>query len=266
MDTTLGGDIVEPRPEQEGSLLTAVMPPTAPHRRGWSRAAPCLPWAEGTGRPWPGWHRLLATIRFVPLYLGASWLLFWPTARPVPGNIVIDSERLRPLLYEIPDLSQDRLGFLLSMLTAPWLNHNLVQLVYVTLLLLLAGIPFEVREGTGRTVVIFFGTTLAGAVAAGILLHLLYPELVDSPFWQQAWERTWSGGSAGAFGLIGATAARARRPLPLLALVVLWEANLVVWYLREYTPAFHLSALAVGFIVARYALPPLQRRPAVTAP
>ena len=44
-------------------------------------------------------------------------------------------------------------------------------------------------------------------------------------------------------------------PWPLLALVVLWEANLVWWYLREYTPAFHISALAIGFAVTRYGLP-----------
>ena len=102
----------------------------------------------------------------------------------------------------------------------------------------------------------FFGTTLAGALVAGLLLHALYPEHWNTAFAEHAWNRTWSGGSAGTFGLLGALAARARRPLPLLALFVLWEANVVWWYLREYTPAFHLTALAVGFLVARYAVLP----------
>jgi hypothetical protein len=61
---------------------------------------------------------------------------------------------------------------------------------------------------------------------------------------------------------MGALAARARRPWPLLGVFVLWEANVVGWYLREYTPAFHLSALLAGFAVARYVVPPPRRDPA----
>jgi hypothetical protein len=226
-------------------------------RRGPGRSgplAPYLPWVDGMTRHWPSWRRLPRSALFTLLYLAASWALFLPMARPVPGNVVIDTDRLRPFLYEIPDLSGDRGGFLVSMLTATWLNHNLVQLAYVTLLLLLVGVPFEAHEGTTRTAIVFFGTTLAGALAAGLLLHLVYPGVLDTPFLAAAWTRTWSGGSAGAFGLMGATAARARRPLPILAVVVLWEASLVSVYLREYTPAFHLSALAVGFVLGRWVL------------
>jgi len=226
----------------------------APRRR--ERLARYRPWGDETGGYWPSWRRLPRAAPFSLLYLAISWALFLPAARPAPGNVVVDTDRLRPFLYEIPDLSGDPLGFFGSMATAPWLNHNLVQLAYVTFLLLLVGVPFEAREGTARTMLVFFGTTLAGAVAAGLLLHLLYPAVWDTPFLRGAWERSWSGGSAGAFGLIGATAARARRPLPLLALVVLWEAVLVWAYLREWTPAFHLTALAVGFALARWAVRP----------
>ena len=196
---------------------------------------------------------------FVLVYLAASWLLFLPAAERAPGNYVIDTERLRPLLYEIPDLSRDLPGFARSMLTAPWFNHNAVQLVYVTVLLLLFGLPFEAREGTARTVVLFFGTTLVAALVAGLLLHLLYPEVWSTPFAEHAWERSWSGGSAGSFGVMGALAARARVPWLLLALFTFWEVNVVWWYLREYTPAFHVTALLVGFLITRYALP--ARRP-----
>ena len=195
----------------------------------------------------------------MPVYLAVSWLLFLPAARPGSGNYVIDTERVRPLLYSIPDLSRDPLGAFAASVTAPWLNHNVVQLVYVTALLLVAGVLFEAHEGTARIAAIFFGTTAVGAVAAGILLHALYPELWATPFAERAWERTWSGGSAGTFGLLGALAARARRPWPLLALFVFWEANVVWRYLREYTPAFHLTALAAGFLVARYLVRPPRR-------
>ena len=223
---------------------------------------PFRPWADGSGRAWPGWRGLPRAAPFVPVYLAVSWLLFLPTAKPVPGNYVIDAARVRPLLYHIPDLSRNPPATLAAAVTAPWLNHNAVQLLYVTALLLLFGLVFEVREGTARTAAIFLGTTVAGALGAGLLLHALYPEVWANAFAERAWQRTWSGGSAGCFGVMGALAARARRPWPLLALFALWEVNVVWWYLREYTPAFHLTALAVGFLAARYAVPPPKREPA----
>ncbi|MBA3644227.1 MAG: rhomboid family intramembrane serine protease [Chloroflexia bacterium] len=235
---------------------------TTDSRLRW-RLRRCLPWSDGSGRPWPGWLR---SAPFCAIYLIASWVIFLPQARPVPGNWVIDTERVRPWLYDIPNLSQDFPRFLQSLVTATWLNHNVVQLAYVTLLLLLVGVRFEAREGTLRTMTVFFATTLVGAVVAGLLLHLLYPEFWSSPMAEKAWNRPWSGGSAGAFGLMGATAARAPVPWPLLAIFVLWEANVVYWYLHEYTPAFHISALFAGYLLTRYLLPARRASPARTAP
>lgn len=232
-------------------------PPASPvrHGAGADRLAPFRPWSDRSGRSWQGWRRLPRAAPFVLGYLAVSWTPFLPMARPAPGNVVIDTGRVDRFLYHIPDLTRDFPRALFSLATAPWLNHNLVQLVYVTVLLLGVGLAVEAREGTRRTIGLFFGTTFAGAVFAGLLLHAIYPEVWDNRFLAHAWERTWSGGSAGCFGLLGALAARARVPWPLLALVVLWEVNLVYWYLREFTSAFHLSALLVGFLVARYLLP-----------
>ncbi len=256
-----------------GCILAAGPPTPAPGRPGHRRSpgaarllpagslAPFLPWADEAPRPWPGWRRLPRAAPFVVGYLATSWLLFVPLARPAAGNVVIDYERVGPLLFRIPDLRHRPSRALANLATAPWLNHNLVQLAYVSGLLLLVGPPFEAREGTARTAGLFFGTSVAGAVAAGLGLHVLYPRRWDTPFAEKAWRRTWSGVSAGVFGLTGAVAARARVPWPLLGLVVLWEANLVRWYLREYTPAFHLGALLAGFVATRYALPPRRRDP-----
>ena len=57
---------------------------------------------------------------------------------------------------------------------------------------------------------------------------------------------------------MGALAARALRPWLLLGLFALWEINVAIWYLEEYTPAFHLTALLTGFLVTRRALPPIR--------
>jgi hypothetical protein len=74
-------------------------------------------------------------------------------------------------------------------------------------------------------------------------------------------ERLWGGGSAGAFGLMGGYAARARRPWLLLLAFTLWEINVEAWFLRSYTPAFHLTAMAVGFLWVRYGMKPPRPAP-----
>lgn len=234
----------------------AVTRPTL--RSGAARIAPFFPWTDGTGRPWPSWRRLPVAAPFVVVYLAASWVLFVSLAARRDGHYAIDQEALRPFLYGIPDLTDRPLRVLTALLTAPFLNHNDVQIVYVTVLLLLFGVLFEVKEGTLRTALLFFGTTWLGAIVAGALVHLIYPDLLDQRIVEKAWERTWSGGSAGAFGIMGAFAARARRPWPLLLLMIVWELNVGFWYLQHLTPAFHLTALAAGFLVTRFFLRPVR--------
>lgn len=217
------------------------------------------PWGERAGRYFPAPRQIYRRCPAVILYILVSVAFFLPTARRVPGNYVTDQDPVRHLFFAIPDLSEHFGLALRSLFTAPFFNHNAVQLVYVILLLLLFGISFEYREGWWRTILVFFVSSFAGAVSAGLLLHLVYPDLVDTPLLQQAWNRSWSGGSAGCFGIMGATAARAPVPWPMLILIVGWEATVVTVYLREYTPAFHLSALLAGFVLARYVIRPPAR-------
>jgi len=225
------------------------------------RIAPFLPWSDGTGRRWVGWKGLPRRVPFVPVYLVVSWGLFIPAAERRGNKYWIDEEAVEQFLFAVPDLSRNFPAALFTLVTAPWLNHDSLQLIYVTALLLMFGLVFEFREGTWRTAALFFGTTFAAAVIAGFALHLIYPELLDRPFLEKAWQRTWSGGSAGCFGLMGALAARARRPGPLLVLFVGWELFILWANLRSYTTAFHLTALTTGFVVTRYLLPPVRRVP-----
>ena len=226
----------------------------------WGALAPFLPWTDGTGRRWQGWRRLPLMAPFVLFYIVISWALYLPLADPDNARRTIDRDRVDAFVYHIPHLTEDVPRVVRSLATAIFLNHNLVQLRYVTVLLLLFGVIFELREGTRRTALLFAGTTYAGAIFAGVLLHVIYPEIIDNAFLTRAWERTWSGGSAGCFGLMGALAARAPRPWLLLGVFILWEVNVAWWYLKEYTPAFHLTALFTGFLVTRYILRPIRGR------
>lgn len=219
-----------------------------------------LPWTDGTGRPWRGWKRLPMLAPFVPIHLVAAWVLFVPAAEYRNGNYWIDEDAVGHLLFQIPDLTARPLEAIRSLITAPWLNHDAIQLVYVTALLLLFGIIFELREGTVRMIVVFFGTTFVAAIGGGFLLHLIYPHVWDTDFFETAWNRTWSGGSAGCFGVMGALAARARRPALLLGIFITWEC--FIWWvnLRNYASVFHFSAMATGYVAARWLFPPIRRQ------
>lgn len=227
--------------------------------------APWLPWTDGTGRRLRGWPQVPRMAPFALFYLVVSWMLFIPAAELRNGKYWIDEEAVDHLLYHIPDLSQDFPRAMRSLVTAPWLNHDSLQLVYVTALLLLFGMIFELREGTVRTILVFFGTTFVSAVAGGLILRVIYPALWNIWVLENAWNRSWSGGSVGCFGLMGAIAGRARRPALLLAVFVLWEA--FIWWvnLRNYTSVFHMTALTAGFFTSRYVLPARHREDVVPA-
>src|SRR5688500_15485366 len=121
-------------------------------RRSGDRLSPWLPWTDDSGRPWRGWIHLPLAAPFVCLYLLVSWTLFLLTAeRENATYYKIETDDLRDYLFRIPKLSEDFLGALRDLLTAPILNHDSTQLIYVTVLLLLFGIVFEVKEGTWTT-------------------------------------------------------------------------------------------------------------------
>ncbi len=231
-----------------------IWPIPDPIHPGRGPLAPYLPWTKRAPRPWPAWTKLPARAPAVLGYLVVSWALFLTLGEPRPGGYGLDTQAYHAWLYHIPELSHAPLEAVGSLFSATMLNHDHVQIIYVTCLLLLFGLAFEVREGTPRAIGIFAITGLVGALVAGVVLHGLVAAWPDVAFIDKAWTRTWSGGSVGAFGLMGALAARARRPAPLLGFFVFWELNVGAWFLRSYTPMFHLTALATGFLITRHLL------------
>lgn len=226
---------------------------------GLGRLAPFLPWADGSGRTIVSWRRLPARAACSAGYLVVAWLLYVPLGYDDGDKYRIESDPVEPYVFRVPDLSENVPRALRSLLTALFINHDSLQLIYVTALVLLFGVIFEVREGPVTTALVFFGTTFAAAVIGGVLLHLIYPDLWDASFLETAWERKWSGGSPGCFGLMGGLAARSRRPWLLLGLFGLWEVFILYVNLRDYTSVFHFTALFTGYLSVRYLIPPPAR-------
>jgi hypothetical protein len=193
------------------------------------------------------------------VYLVVSWFLFVPNSYDDGDKYEIEGDRFDPYVFRVPDLSENLPRALRSLVTAPYINHDSLQLIYVTVLVLLFGVIFEVREGPLTTVLVFFGTTFVAAVIGGVLLHLIYPELWEASFLETAWRRKWSGGSPGCFGLMGGLAARARSPWLPLGLFALWEIFILTVNLRDYTSVFHFVALFTGYLVVRHLISPPAR-------
>ncbi len=183
----------------------------------------------------------------VPVYLLAAWPAFLLTHE----NAWVHAN----LGYRIPDLTGAPLRALGTFVTAPLFNHAWDQLIYATVLLVLFGLFTEWQVGIRRTAIAFVSTQLAAAMVAGTALHLIYPAISDADLFEEAWNRTYTGASAGAVGLYGLFATRRRWPLAFLLAFVTWE--LAVWwvYLENYTPAFHLTALFTGFCLGTWAWP-----------
>jgi membrane associated rhomboid family serine protease len=201
---------------------------------------------------------------FVAIYLIVSWLIFLWFAEP--GNWVYETpgDELSTWLYAIPDLIHDTPAALFTMVTAPWVHRTAVQLAFVTFGMLIFGTRLEHREGTIRAAAIFFATTAFGAITAGLLLHFIYPDMFQTRALDVAWDRTWGGGSAGTFGVIGALIGRARNPWPLIGLVALWEGGFALFVYQDYVPAFHIPAFIAGYVATRFLIPGKRDESALT--
>lgn len=142
-------------------------------------------------------------------------------------------------------------------------QHSWPQMLYVTALLLVAGVAYEAREGTLRTFLVFYGSTLCG-VALLTVVVLLAPVPAVSPLSERAVSVSWSGASVGCFGLVGALVATARSPGPWLAALLLFELTVELNYVPVLALAMHGVAFAFGFVVSRLAH--MQDAPAASMP
>lgn len=142
------------------------------------------------------------------------------------------------------------------------IQHSWGQIIYVSLLLLTAGVLYESRHGTLRAMLIFYGASAVGV--ATLLFFLVTAPLNGGASWSVALAHTsWSGASVGAFGLLGAYLGSLDRPWPYLAAWGMYE-GLVEWYLvPSMAVVMHVTGFLFGFVVSRLAR--VQTMPAPSA-
>jgi hypothetical protein len=130
-------------------------------------------------------------------------------------------------------------------------QHSWGQIVYVSLLLVLVGLAYEARNGSLRTFLMFYGACVTGVA---VLCIVILTTWFNGPHgWNEYLARTsWSGASVGAFGLLGATLATARKPWILLGAWIAFEA-IVEWGLVPgLAVTMHIAGFLFGFTASRW--------------
>lgn len=112
---------------------------------------------------------------------------------------------------------------------------------------------FEVREGAIRTYILFMICLSVAAIGVSIGMHigeLIYP---DSEFLRGGFARNWNGGSAGFFGLIGASSHQVRKVWMVPTIAVAFEMwNHFFNGIGALTSAAHMLSMTVGFLLWGY--------------
>jgi hypothetical protein len=134
-------------------------------------------------------------------------------------------------------------------------QHSWPQIIYVTTLLLTAGVAYESREGTLRTLLVFYGACLAG-VAALTLVVLLEPIHGQAALAEHVGRVSWSGASVGCFGILGALVATARNPWPILGVWLAVEFFIESQMLPELALIMHMVGFLFGYTASRLAHQP----------
>lgn len=136
-------------------------------------------------------------------------------------------------------------------------ERDAVQFSYVAFLYALAVPALEWREGWRRTALVFVLGGLVSVVLVTFLVYWpLYAAFPTNPRVEFAVERSYAGGSTGAFAAIGAlagVAAASRHRTAILAAALAWEAFIWGYYFefKQLIPLFHVGALALGFAMTR---------------
>jgi hypothetical protein len=167
-----------------------------------------------------------------------------------------------PFGYSIADLSENLPRAFVVLPVATFVNVGVLQLLYVTAILAAVS-PRAALRGERVAAGVFLGTSIVAGLVAGVALYAIDAQ-VSHRILDEAWERSWNGGSAGCYGLVGSVAAGGRRPWLMLGLVGAWEIGLTGIHLRSYTPAFHITALLAGFVAGRWLM--RRSRPAANPP
>ena len=155
--------------------------------------------------------------------------------------------------YYIPDLFSAPWRAIPNLIITPLINVGVAQIVVLLLLVGGCGSLVEWRLGARVAIGLYWASSAAAAIFAGLVWHAFYPLFPDTALFQRPLERVYSGGSAAAFGMLGGYAAMSPRTGRYVAVFVAWETG--YWILKgNFIPFFHFAGFFSGLGLMRWYL------------
>jgi hypothetical protein len=180
--------------------------------------------------------------------LRCPWVVIFVLVPSVLTFFLVERDLLdtgNPFYYYIPDLFVAPERIIPNLTIAPLINVGVGQIVVLFLFVGGSGSLIEWRLGARVAIGLYWATSAAAAIFAGLAWHALHPLFEDSAMFQRPLERVYSGGSAAAFGMFGGHAALSRRKWLFTAIFVTWELG--YWVVKEnFIPFFHFAGFFSG--------------------
>ena len=164
---------------------------------------------------------------------------------------VLDTGNL--LYYYIPDLFVAPWRAISNLTITPLINVGVGQIVVLFVFVGVCGSLIEWRLGARVAIGLYWASSAAAAIFAGLVWHAFHPLFHDTAMFHRPLERIYSGGSAAAFGVFGGYAAMSRRTWSYVAVFVTWETG--YWIVKEsFIPFFHFAGFFSGLGLMRWYL------------
>ena len=210
------------------------------------------PWTDNQGNLYPSIGTWAASRKFSLLYIIASVMIVAGLGFASrsncdgPWQIVFQCN----WTMWMGQFHSDFWHFLLTCFTTAWFHNDLPHILFVAFFGFMFPVQsFEVQHGTKMTVILYFAIYLYIGLSLGACSHLLKFFVGETEFVIQIFKRSWMGGSAGIFGIIGAMANWSKKTWFLLALIVLFEVfSYNILGNNIYISIVHLNSTFFGFL------------------
>ena len=217
------------------------------------QSLPVLPWTWTwralDGRPLRPLELFLSR-KFSFVYLAVIWAIWFGWGLGPEHECIDLGARLKCVGGLWPEeVFSDPLKFLVGIIVAPWFHNSWEHILFVTMGFMIFVQSFEVRTGSIKTILLFFSTIALAGILVALVMNLgevLWP---DSNLIEQGMGRNWMGGSAGFFGIIGASThqSKSRAIVPLLAIIFeVW--NSIQSGNSPFTSSAHMVSLLYGYL------------------
>ncbi len=211
------------------------------------------PWCGSTGVPLRPLELFLSR-KFTFSYLIIIWIL-WLLDLTGPANDCYITGGGYSCISGLwaGDLVDSPVRFFTSLFVIPFFHHDTTHIVFVSMSFLVFVQSFEVREGAIRTYFLFMICLSAAAVLVSIGMHIGELIYTDSEFLRSGFARNWNGGSAGFFGIIGASSHQSRKVWMVPLIAIIFETwNHFFNGIGALTSSAHMISMAAGFLLWGY--------------